>query len=232
MKRSYFFVVVWVAVLAFTAGVRADFTPILYGDPPGLLTDPGGVLDTLYGLENLQRIDDFNASITDQVWYNPGSGTATAKAKYAGLTHDFGYFPGASGGSFVTLFSTGGSMFGYYTSGSEPTGTFTVAQSGPQFRFGLDIIDSPDLWSSLQSENDQGWDHMVSFLITGGPSEGNYVVGWEDLNLGDQDYDDLVFEFEGVSPGPPVPEATTLMLFGSGLPGLLLYAKRKRLIKF
>lgn len=60
---------------------------------------------------------------------------------------------------------------------------------------------------------------------------GNYVIGWEDLDFRgstDKDYNDLVVEIHGAA---PVPEASTLMLFGSGLSGLLFLARRKGLIK-
>jgi len=74
---------------------------------------------------------------------------------------------------------------------------------------------------------------MVPWQITGGPSAGNYVIAWEDLYaLGDQDYSDLVVEVSGVSPYAPVPEASTLVLMGSGLSGLLFYARKRGLIKF
>jgi len=89
-----------------------------------------------------------------------------------------------------------------------------------------------------------------------------YLDGWrvhnsaEDANNNGWCSDDVagVFEFDGAYryvkltawsttggysepevdalAAPPVPEASTLMLFGSGLSGLVFYARKKRLIKF
>ncbi len=51
---------------------------------------------------------------------------------------------------------------------------------------------------------------------------------WGDFYI---DQSDLEVTYEPAA-APPVPEASTLMLFGSGLSGLLFYARKKRLIKF
>ena len=66
---------------------------------------------------------------------------------------------------------------------------------------------------------------MQTFSITGGPSAGNYVVGWEDLPLSssDLDYQDLVIEVCGVR---PVPEPATIILLGLG--SFALRRKRSR----
>lgn len=221
MKKSYFSVVAGIAVLAFTGWAMGYYTTPI-NPAPGLELDllgTGGILDSLYGLANVQPIED-GPFPGDQIWLNL-EGSATATAKYSAYDQTFGYIPGESGGTFVELFTE--------TDGENLSGVVgTIPGSVSVFRFGDDPSGAP-LRSSRESDNTSGNDHMVTWLITGGPSAGNYAIAWEDLDLGDADYNDLVVEVSGVS---PVPEASTLILFGSGLSGLLFYVRKRRLIKF
>ena len=60
------------------------------------LTEPGGILDTLYGLDNLVRIDDHDASIDDRYWTlldREVTASATLRAKFTGFKHQFGLLP-------------------------------------------------------------------------------------------------------------------------------------------
>lgn len=196
------------------------------------LAQSGGTLDILYGLGNLVRIDDVGADMTDQYWtFADGRGkvTATAKAKYAGFKHDFGYMPGESGSEFKKLFNSGSSHYGLYDNGnykkygkgSSMTGSFSDSGGFDVFRFGLDIISKPGYrWSSAIADNQlmpngkkgDGIDHMVTYKIVGadkghaGNTVGSYIVAFEDLaankSLGgfDGDYGDLVVEIAGAMP--------------------------------
>ena len=178
-----------------------------------------GILDNVFGLGNLQRIDDG----LDNYWNVVGEDvTVTAVAKYASFSQDFGFIDGND--DFMSLL--------YVSSVEGQSNIFTGADSGSPFRFGLDPSGSP-LLSSNAADNIfcgssacmNGQDHMVSWLITGGDYAGDFVFAWEDLkHLGDKDYNDLVVRVSGVAV-VPVPAAA--WLFGSGLLGLATIVRRR-----
>lgn len=184
------------------------------------LTGAGGILDNAYGLGNLQRIDDN----LDQFWNVSGNQvTLTAVAKHAGFSQDFGFID--NNNIFTSLL--------YVPYMYSQSNTFTIADSGSPFRFGLDPSGSP-LFSSNPLDNvtcgryhcSGPEDHMVSWLITDGQYAGDYVVAWEDLKkLGDRDYNDLVVRVSGAS---VVPVPAAIWLFASGILGLAGLTRRKR----
>lgn len=195
----------------------AATTGILPG-PETPLAEPGGILDTLYGLGNLQRVDDD----LDQVWF-PANGNASAIAKFAEYTQELGYIPRSNDGSFnnadfLPLFTVPGGTNGIGLGG--PSG---VLNSGNvPFLWALDPSKAP-LWTSLESQNSDGLDHMVTWLITGSDGKpnnsiGSWVIAWEDLpGGGDRDFNDLVVELSVA----PVPIPSAILLLSSGLIGLV-----------
>ena len=198
----------------------ATTTGILPG-PETPLDGAGGILDQLYGLGNLQRVDDD----LDQIWF-PANGTATTTAKFASFTQDVGYIPQSNDGTFnsanfVHLFDVPGGTNGIGLGGpSAPLNSGNV-----NFIWALDPSGAP-LWTSLPGQNSDSLDHMVTWLITGGQGNtaGNWVIAWEDLpGGGDRDFNDVVVEVK-VS---PVPIPAAVWLFGSGLLGLIGIGRRK-----
>jgi len=197
----------------------------------------GGVLDNLYGVDNVTRCND----AWDQIWYNP-DGSAIAQVKYAGYDQQFGYFANASGSAFTAMFKVEGT--GYqddltvtglngFTPDEDGWFNFTAAMTGSNFRPGDDPIapppnPDPPAWSSLMTDN-SGYDHMVTWEITGGASAGGYVVCWEDKfhTDWDQDYQDLVIEMRGVNPIPE-PSTIALLALGASTIGLGLWRRRRR----
>ena len=196
----------------------AAFTEILPG-PETPLNGPGGILDQIYGLGNLQRVNDD----LDKIWV-PANGSATTVAKFASFAQDFGYIPdldndGFSNDSFVPLFTVPGGTNGIGLGG--PSGTLNSGNVG--FLWALKPSGAP-LWTSLPSQNSDGLDHMVTWKITDGPAVGNWVIAWEDLTGGgDRDFNDIVLEVSL----QPIPIPAAVWLFGSGLLGLIGIARRK-----
>jgi len=224
------------------SSAQALLTEISPNTSDGTKVDgPGGVLDILYGRENLIRIDDYDADTTDSYWTitQPENAIATARAKYAGFKHKFGYMIGQSGSGFNKLFDSGKQHFGLFDDDSH-SGEFENMQADDIFRLGLELCGKHGWrWSSLPSENEilpagqtgDAMDHVVTWLITGTSEHaGNYVVAWEDLSadntLGnyDGDYNDLVVELAGVA---PVPEPAPWIIFA--LSTVFLLRRRKRL---
>jgi hypothetical protein len=200
-----------IGLVALLFGQAAQANTIIL---PSLTAEPsliGGILDSEFGLANLQRVDDNS----DQYWNAAKQIEVTAIAKHASFKQIFGFI--SANDNFIPILDVP-SMAGQNTVIPGPIAPF---------RFGLDPSGSP-VFSSDPSDNPMMADHMVSWLITGGTYKGDYVLAWEDLTLlGDIDYNDLVVRVSGVSNIPAVPVPTAVWLFGSGLIALATISRRR-----
>jgi hypothetical protein len=206
------------------AGTATAATTVILPGSEVPLIGVGGILDQLYGLSNLTRIDDD----FDQIWF-PANGTATAQAKYAGSDQEFGYIPdldapGFADDSFVHLFT----VFGNGINLGAPVAT--LDSGDVNFLWALDPSEEPPWTSRPVPENSDGLDHMVTWLISGNEDNSNnsvrYVIAWEDVyGGGDRDFNDLVVEVTVA----PVPIPAAILLLGSGLVGLAGIRKKFKL---
>jgi hypothetical protein len=213
---------------------NASYTQINqnYSEAGGIL----GVLETVYGMENLVRIDDN----IDQV-FSSINGEATIVGHWAASSQTFGYIDlNDPSNSFVSLFLSYGSQYNYVMNAD--------AIDIPHLKdlAFADKVDPYDrLWSSLNSGNPFNSDQMVTWKIVGkagGHSDntmGNFIVGFEDLQFqdSDKDFNDLVVELNGIhlSDKRPedVPEPSLIYLFGAGI--LFLAStklSRRKTVKF
>jgi hypothetical protein len=150
------------------------------------------------------------AGASDQ-WWSDGSIEAVAKARFAGYDQAFGYDSGAGP---VTLFSVSGD--GYAVSGSG-----SVNLTGDTYQWlRTGVEEGP--WSSVESQNTDLMDHMITFQITGlNTGWATWLLCWEDKTIqtdADWDYNDMVIEVRAV----PIPGALLLGLIGLSAAGIKL----------
>ncbi len=236
------------ALLTFVSSAQADFTKI--ASPfPGELSQ-AQILDGIYGgtfvnsgvnysngavtavrmsdspLSGVQGVVN-DASATDQVWHD-GFIQASAQVRYTILPGDtFGYFGGASGGSYTKLFDVNG--YGFNVSGST-----SLDLTGQTWRWGMsrDGLFGDVTHSSLQADNG-GADYLVTYQITGLgdiSTEKTWLLFWEDLYNGPilkGDFNDVVVEVKASATGGdnlaavPAPGAVVLGAIGLSLVGWL-----------
>ena len=225
-------------LLATLALVGASFATTING--PSLQ----GVLNDITndGSSSVNTATDQVAA--DKYWQLTASGTsaATMIIEVAGFasSNTFGIYDVYNPSSKVTLFqgsATGGDQVAVSIKASGAVYLNNV-NTGVVFggnTFGYFLQGPGGTFYSDDALNG-GVDHMVAFQGTGDlvtlptlfpgtwtPNE--YILGWEDLAGGDNDFNDMVVMVESVK---PVPEPTTMGLMGLGLIGLMFAARRNK----
>lgn len=175
--------------------------------------------DALTGANSTNLINLPTGVRDDQLW-SDGIALGTAQARFAGYNQKFGYIDGFTGGTYHNLFDIDGS--GFAVSGSATIDMGEALGTPAQWRWARS--GQGGTWSSQNSDNACDTDHLISFLMTGleGSAYENkttWMLFWEDLNLGDRDYNDLAVEVIasakpnlGTSQESAVPEPTTAAL--------------------
>ncbi len=207
----------------------------------------GGATSTsgLSGLEPTQ----------DEIWrmINGDSIIATARARYAGYTQEFGWYDPSEGANptLHKMFDIPGGNPRDVFDNTENAGMQWASTTDAAFSALLSSATTPNPFDfgfyddapinqgfveySQESRNADSEDHMIAFLVdhrvSGSLSQFTYILAWEDLqHLGDIDYNDLVVEMiitTASEPFRPIPEPCTLSLLGLGAVGAML---RKRFI--
>ena len=239
------------AMMVIVSSARADLTPV-FAPASGELSHvdilnhvygagfagPLGAASYTNGLVTATRIDDVLAGgglgsnlnmvsgapglpNTDQFWVD-GIASATAEAKFAAFSQEFGYDLGSG---YTNLFDvTVAGPSGFDVSGSgvvhfPHNNPWQWVRSGAQGQ----------TYYSGNANNSDLLDHMVTYQITGASSAANETVWlllWEDLNgplngagHSDRDFNDLAVEIRATV--VPIPGALVMAGLGVGIVGLI-----------
>jgi hypothetical protein len=218
------------SLLLVVPSVRADMTSV---NPFG----EGGksAASSLQGIIDARGntcVDIQNASNQcrdDYLWSAGGELSFSLLAEYAGYapTNSFGIYNVLDPNQRTTVFA------GSATAGN----TASLVSPYTSFGFFLENTEKGFIWYSDSTLNAGGGkDHMVAYqgggdtLSLGGNSGSflwdpdGYVLGWEDLNVGDWDYNDMVV---GVRNASTVPDtASTFSLFGLAAALIVFFRRR------
>ena len=171
----------------------------------------------------------------DQIWTD-GQATITAKAKYAALYQSFGWNGDGAGGTGTTYIplltedDIGGPGVPLLISGDFLWGCWPTQRYSWQW----DDVDqcnhwydnqggywhrnwpSDKKWWSMESQNADDGDHMVTYKIDGlGNPQTVWLVFMEDLSLSvaDRDYNDFVVEISAI----PEPATAFMLIAGAAI---------------
>lgn len=234
-------------ILAFSVNAMALITPNETTVDLNVYNAINTLLGTVYGSN---AAVDFLQTSPDALWHDfstvdmPGGYIAIGVS--AGNLNTLRVYDVTDEGTKIEVLSDIGDLDEFFGA-TFGTGTFadpykiaaeSVFSSGENFGWSLLSEDGSDyVWDSDPSKNSDGLDHMLSYHL--GALAGNtiylcgddcsdpesytfvdpFLIAWEDLpNLGDGDYNDMLYLVDRVA---PIPEPISMLLFGSGLFGLM-----------
>lgn len=216
-----------------------------------------GTLDdaTVGGSSSIDVTQDALSDINDSYWSVTAAGisVSTIMTEMAGYadTNTFGIFDYKDPSKKVELYDGAASTSDTVTIGIKDDGGVFLNSgytgidfAGNRFGFYIDATigneNSNAIFYSDTSLNKDNIDHMAAYQGTntdevkigdwsaGTWTPNEYVLALEDLwNQGDGDFADMVVMVESAQPAP-VPEPTTMMLFGIGLVGMTGFARYRR----
>jgi hypothetical protein len=175
----------------------------------------------------LAALGPSGGDVNDSIWTGSRFEARTL-AKFSLNSQSFGTLAGESGGLFESLLDASG--FGVDVSGAG-----SIDLTGQTFRWGRS--GSTGTHSSLDSDNLDGRDHLVTYRIDGlgDLNESVWALFWEDLDktatVGKYrsyaDYNDLVVELRGLAPdATPVPLPPAIVP-GLAILGVMAYRRRR-----
>ncbi len=159
---------------------------------------------------------------SDQLWTAPSVSTSV-QARYASYSQEFGWVSGEDGGTYHKLFKVDGT--GFDVDGDKGM----TGMAGQVWRWAR--TGDNGLFTSKNSDNSDGVDHMVTYRITqrvgvnGSNNATRYLLFWEDLKPGqhpDYDYNDLVVELVTTTNSIPEPGSVAAVL------GAVMLSLRRR----